>query len=81
MERVTPVPRAEGDTLRDCRADTVQASISIAELVAGCWEGGGTEEYIAMLKIGLPATATVDGERETDSRCRLRASVDARRSR
>jgi len=44
MERVTPVPRADGDTLRDCRAETVQVSILIADSGAGCWSGGGTEE-------------------------------------
>jgi hypothetical protein len=48
IERVTPVPRAEGETLRDCSADTVQASMSSAAeegvAAAPCWDGGGTEE-------------------------------------
>ncbi len=47
MERVAPVPRAEGEMLRDWRAETVHASISMevveVAVVAGCWEGGGTE--------------------------------------
>jgi hypothetical protein len=46
MERLAPVPRAEVEMLRDCRAETVHASISTEEVVgcAGCWDGGGTEE-------------------------------------
>jgi hypothetical protein len=43
MERVAPVPRTEGEMLRDCRAVAVQASISTVAC-AGCWEGGGTLE-------------------------------------
>ena len=31
MERVAPVPRAEEEILRDCRAETVQASIFTVE--------------------------------------------------
>lgn len=49
---MTPVPRAEGDTLRDCSADTVQASMSTAPVELGCWEGGGTDEKIAIVKFG-----------------------------
>jgi hypothetical protein len=48
MERVAPVPRAEGEMLRDWRAETVHASISMEVEAAcvgcGCWDGGGTEE-------------------------------------
>jgi hypothetical protein len=48
MEREAPVPRAEGEMLRDCRADeTVHASISMEEvegIACGCWDGGRTEE-------------------------------------
>jgi hypothetical protein len=44
------VPRAEGDMLRDCKAETVQASMSTAVGVADwaaagpCCSGGGTAE-------------------------------------
>jgi hypothetical protein len=34
MERVTPVPRAEGEMLRDWRAETVHASIPMVEVEA-----------------------------------------------
>ncbi len=47
MEREALVPRANGAILRDCRADTVHASISTEEVevvACGCWDGGGTEE-------------------------------------
>jgi hypothetical protein len=46
MEREAPAPRAEGEILRDCRAETDHASISMEEVVdcAGCWDGGATEE-------------------------------------
>jgi hypothetical protein len=43
MESVTPVPRAEGETLRDCSAEIVQVSMSSVCAVIGCWVGGGTE--------------------------------------
>jgi hypothetical protein len=44
---VTPVSRADGETLRDSKADTAQVSMSTAAVVvgaAGCCDGGGTEE-------------------------------------
>jgi len=46
IERDAPVPRAGGEMLRDCKAETFHASISIEEVegCAGCWDGGGTEE-------------------------------------
>ena len=49
MERDAPVPRAEGEMLRDWRAETVHASIWMDEVEveacvgAGWWDGGGTE--------------------------------------
>lgn len=50
IESVTPVPRADGDTLRDCKAETVHDSISTPAGAAwGCWDGGGTELKIAMI--------------------------------
>ena len=45
MESEAPVTRAEGEILRDWRAETVQASVSTAACATcGCWDGGGTEE-------------------------------------
>ena len=44
------MPRAEGETVSDCSADMVRVSMSTAEEEdMGCWEGGGTEEYIAIV--------------------------------
>ena len=63
MVRGVPVPRATGEMLRDCRADTVQASMSMPVAdwlagvgLAGSWVpevaysgGGGTALKIAMI--------------------------------
>lgn len=48
IERVTPVPTAEGEILSDSRAATVHASMSTPDPVAGCCAGGGTELKIAI---------------------------------
>jgi hypothetical protein len=46
MERLTPVPTAVVETLRDWSAETVHASMLTPDDVAGavpdCWDGGGT---------------------------------------
>ena len=46
MERVTPVPRADGEILRASTAEALQDLMSTAAaLTSGvCWDGGGTEE-------------------------------------
>lgn len=50
MERVTPVPPAVLEMLRDWNADTVQASMLTSDAVfPDCWDGGGTPLYIAIL--------------------------------
>lgn len=46
MASGVPVPRATGDTLSDCSAETVQASISIAPLVTGV---DGERRFCGML--------------------------------
>jgi hypothetical protein len=57
MDNDTPVPRAEGETERDCRAERLYdlmfmpwdwavdgGGVGAWEVEEGGWEGGGTEE-------------------------------------
>ena len=64
MASGVPVPRAMGDTLRDARAEMVQASISMAPLVTGVG-GDNKSSRSAVSSAGRPALKMAIGDVET----------------